>query len=234
MFVKFDKVGKTTSEIVGHVFGSTCPLCGRIATNFCKRCQAVLDARNLTEIVDSSRRYNGEVLVAFEYDETIRKIIVNFKYRNQRSSLRFLGDAVVDRIASEKKFAAQRIDLVTWAPTTPSRLATRGFDQAELVARYVAKEMQLPCKKVLTRLSTHFQTGRSRTARLEGTLFSSRELDAEHLLLVDDVVTTGATLNSASKALYQAGAGLVSCVAVASTVLWQSSIGSYARARARK
>ena len=178
--------------------------------------------------------YHGTVLVAFEYNSMIRKMILNFKYRNQRSSLRFFGDALVQRVRVEQSRTLQKIDLVTWAPTTTKRRVERGFDHAELIAKYVAKRLSVPCRKVLVRLSDRPQTGKSRDARLVGPTFLARSLDTQHLLLIDDVVTTGATLNSASHALYQAGAGLVTCMAVASTVLWQSSTESYAPEKARK
>jgi len=178
--------------------------------------------------------YHDKVIVAYAYSDVIRKVILGFKYRNQRSSLRFLGDALVDRLVVEKSRSLCKIDLITWAPTTDLRKIERGHDHAELVARYVAKQLQISCRKVLTRLSDHPQTGKSRDARLVGPVFTAQKLNCEHVLIIDDVVTTGATLNSASHALYQAGAGLVTCMAVASTVLWQSSIGSYALAKARK
>lgn len=214
---------------LGLIFGSTCPACGCPAKNICGRCLFVVK-----NCESSNVEYHGEVIVAFAYSSVIRKIILGFKYRNQRSSLRFLGDSIVDRLEVEKSRGLDKIDIVTWAPTTHKRKLERGHDHAELIARHVAKKLSVSCQKCLTRVSDRPQTGKSREARLVGPVFSARKLNGEYVLLIDDVVTTGATLNSASRALYQAGAGLVTCVAVASTVLWQSSIGSYARARARK
>jgi predicted amidophosphoribosyltransferase len=206
-------VNKKLSDFFSFIFGSTCPACGCLASQVCSQC-----------------------LKSIRLNESVSKQIVEYhdKYRNQRSSLRFLGDALVDRLVVEKSRSLCRIDLITWAPTTDLRKIERGHDHAELIARYVAKQLQISCRKVLTRLSDHPQTGKSRDARLVGPVFTAEKLNAEHVLIIDDVVTTGATLNSASHALYQAGAGLVTCMAVASTVLWQSSIGSYALAKARK
>ncbi len=232
MFKIFDEVVAMLAELFGFIVGATCPACGRIATTLCESCRESLVSNDAETV--SSIEYHGNVLVAFEYNSTIRKVILAFKYRNQRSSLRFLGDALVRRVHIEQSRSPEKIDIVTWVPTTQKRIAERGYDHAELIAKYVAKRLQVPCEKVLVRLSDRPQTGRSREARLVGPLFSARNSDSKHLLLVDDVVTTGATLNSASHALYQGGAGLVTCVAVASTVLWQSSTESYALAKARK
>ena len=223
---------KKLSDFFSFILGSTCPACGCLASQVCSQC--LKSIRLNDSVSEQIVEYHDKVIVAYAYSDVIRKVILGFKYRNQRSSLRFLGDALVDRLVVEKSRSLCKIDLITWAPTTDLRKIERGHDHAELITRYVAKQLQISCRKVLTRLSDHPQTGKSRDARLVGPVFTAQKLNAEHVLIIDDVVTTGATLNSASHALYQAGAGLVTCMAVASTVLWQSSIGSYALAKARK
>ncbi len=232
MVVKsLDSVFAKVADLFGLIFGSTCSVCGRIAARLCGDCSETLATRELDQ---SSGEYHGEVFAAFVYSSMIRQVILGFKYRNQRSSLRFLGDAVVRRVLVEQSRSLKKIDIVTWAPTTQSRVIERGYDHAELIAKYIAKKLRVRCMKLLIRSSDQPQTGKSRESRLIGPTFSARKLNAEHVLVFDDVVTTGATLNSASLALYQAGAGLVSCVAIASTVLWQSSIESCALAKAKK
>ncbi len=226
-----DLVFAKAADLIGLILGSTCPVCGRIATKLCRDCSETLETRRLDQ---SLGEYHGGVIAVFAYDSTIRQAILGFKYRNQRSSLRFLGDAVVRRVLVEQTRSLKKIDIVTWAPTTQSRVIERGYDHAELIARYIAKKLQVRCLKLLIRSSDQPQTGKSRESRLIGPIFWARKLNAEHVLVFDDVVTTGATLNSASLALYQAGAGLVSCVAIASTVLWRSSTESCALARAKK
>ncbi|MFM7649905.1 MAG: ComF family protein [Acidimicrobiaceae bacterium] len=229
-----DALALKLENIFSYLIGATCPACGRLGASICKSCAKKIADACLIKLDNTNPKYHGAVLVAFEYNSAIRKVILNFKYRNQRSSLRFIGDSLVQRLKVEQSQTIQKVNLVTWAPTTTKRRVERGFDHAELIAKYVAKQLSLPCRKVLVRLSDRPQTGKSRSARLVGPTFAARNLDAEHVLLIDDVVTTGATLNSASHALYQAGAGLVTCMAVASTVLWQSSTESYAPEKARK
>ena len=234
MIKLIDALGVRVENFFGFLIGATCPACGRLGASICNSCTKKVTDACLVNLDSKQPEYHGAVLVAFEYNSVIRKMILNFKYRNQRSSLRFIGDALVQRLRVEQSRTLRRLDLVTWAPTTTKRRVERGFDHAELIAKYVAKQLSVPCRKVLVRLSDRPQTGKSRNARLVGPTFRARNFDDEHVLLIDDVVTTGATLNSASHALYQAGAGLVTCMAVASTVLWQSSTESYAPEKARK
>jgi competence protein ComFC len=146
MFKIVDAVLAKVADLLGFIFGATCPACGRIATTLCNSCRDSLWGGDTEKI--SPTEYHGDVLVAFEYNSTIRKAILAFKYRNQRSSLRFLGDALVHRVRIEQSRSLEKIDLVTWAPTTQRRIVERGYDHAELIAKYVAKRLQVPCEKV--------------------------------------------------------------------------------------
>lgn len=107
--------------------------------------------------------------------------------------------------------------VVTWAPTTTSRRNERGFDQAELVARHLGVLLGQSVRRLLRRTSEGHQTGATRFQRLTGPSFVARPVRGVHVVVVDDVVTTGATLDAARDALLQAGAAGVECVAVART-----------------
>ncbi|MEY4797191.1 MAG: hypothetical protein RJA50_675, partial [Actinomycetota bacterium] len=139
-------LNKKLSDFFSFILGSTCPACGCLASQVCSQC---LKSIRLNDSVSKQIvEYHDKVIVAYAYSDVIRKVILGFKYRNQRSSLRFLGDALVDRLVVEKSRSLCKIDLITWAPTTDLRKIERGHDHAELVARYVAKQLQISCRKV--------------------------------------------------------------------------------------
>jgi predicted amidophosphoribosyltransferase len=163
------------------------------------------------------------VVAAFGFEGVVRSLIHSLKYRNRRRVARELAVAALHRVGPA---AFVGIRVVTWAPTGRTHLRRRGFDQAELLARSVAKCLGVPCRRLLYRAhgdAQQPQTGRSRAERLRGVAFVVRPAlsrafgGAPCVLLVDDVVTTGATLASARDALLDGGAGRVMALAIAAT-----------------
>jgi len=178
----------------------SCPVCGRKGSVLCVACSAALRPAP-----------PGVVPALLTYDGAGRALVTALKYRNQRSALRLVGRALAARAPRGG------VDAVTWAPTAPARRRARGFDQAELLARAVARELRCACLPLLRRPPGPPQTGRSRAERLGGPTFEARPPVPGRILLVDDVATTGATLRAASAALRQAGAADVTLLALAAT-----------------
>lgn len=155
------------------------------------------------------------------YEGAARELVVRLKYRNARSSLTWLAKAMADLVQPRDGPIA-----VTWAPTTQRRRRTRGFDQAEVLARHVAGHLGLGCVALLTREPGPPQTGRSVLERRSGPQFCVRRSAVERVarlgrgavVLVDDVITSGATMASAVAALREAGVEPVIGLAAAHTV----------------
>lgn len=161
---------------------------------------------------------NHGVHAAMPYTGRARSVILGLKYRNRRQVARHLAGLVVNRIVANNDHLG--FDVITWSPTTAARRRDRGFDQGELIARYVARQLGLPCRRLLERDSRRgaAQTGRSRSDRLDGPGFTARPgLGGRRVLVVDDVVTTGATLQASAAALAAVGVDKVALYAVAST-----------------
>jgi ComF family protein len=148
------------------------------------------------------------------YDGAGRELVARLKYRNARSTIRWLATrmaALVDR---------GDIDVVTWVPTTADRRRRRGFDQAELLARSIARQLRRPCRRLLTRGAGPPQTGRSMQERRVGPVLAAKPNGrSPRVLLVDDVITSGTTITVAARALRASGVGHVCVVAAARTPL---------------
>lgn len=110
--------------------------------------------------------------------------------------------------------------IIVPVPTASTRARQRGYDQARLLARQLAKHTRQPYLACLARGGQAHQVGAGREQRLsqlEGAfrITTSRLVRDAHILLVDDVVTTGATLEAAAKILHQAGATRIDAVTFA-------------------
>lgn len=109
---------------------------------------------------------------------------------------------------------------ITHVPTANARVRERGYDQAALIAKELAVQTSLPYSVLLARTGAQRQTGQGRDirkAQMEGAFRVLRAdmLQGKHVLLVDDVLTTGATCEAAARALRQAGARTVSAAVFA-------------------
>ena len=187
-------------------FATLCAGCNQPGASLCNRCRFSLASA-------SSQVSETGIMAALPFEGVARQVVHGLKYRNRRLVARQLARLMVRRIR------LGRVDVVTWAPTSGQRARSRGYDQAELLARAVAAELGVPCRRLLYR--SHggtSQTGHSRAERLHGPSFRARSgRGPVRVLLVDDVVTTGATLTAARDALLQAGVDSVVCLAAAAT-----------------
>jgi predicted amidophosphoribosyltransferase len=195
--------------IVDVLFPVKCAGCGVAAGPLCAACE-----RGIRRALPCAPPAGVDSWLApFAYEGVARELIARAKYRNARSAVPWLVAAMVEEVRG----AGVRVDVVTWAPTTPARRRSRGFDPAEVLARAVARRLRSRARRLLVRAPGPPQTGQPAAIRRIGPRFRARGAVASHVLLVDDVATTGATLAAAAAALRQGGAREVVAVTAART-----------------
>jgi len=197
------------SAIASLAFPARCPGCGVRAEPVCGVCRST--AKPAPRLAPPGGL--AALFVPFAYEGVVRELVARAKYRDRHAALTWLACELVATIGG----ASTGIDVVTWAPTTRSRRRARGFDQAEVLARALGAEMRRSVRAQLRRVSGAPQTGSGRADRVVGPVFAPlRNMpQGRTVLLVDDVVTTGATMQAAATALAQGGAAMVIGAAVA-------------------
>jgi ComF family protein len=199
-----------------------CPGCAaglpRLPAARCRVCAAPLTGTLICPTCYRDRPHFDAVYAPFRHDGLARELVHALKYRGHRHlavPLAQAAAAVVDRPG---------YDLVVPVPLHPSRLARRGFNQSELLARAVAATLELPLAAgALERVrSTEPQTEMprpaARVANVRGAFRATAGLRGLDVLLVDDVCTTGATVDACAAALRRAGAARLDVLVVTRAV----------------
>jgi len=154
-------------------------------------------------------------IVLHDFEGDIRRKILAAKYHNHR---RYLYEFAGDIAEALQQIGVEPHSVVTWAPTSEARRRVRGVDQSEVLARHVGAFLDLPTKRLLRKVTQVAQTGSPRAQRLTQVQFVARvPLHVTSVIVVDDVVTTGATMVAATQALLAEGVQHVHCVAIAQT-----------------
>lgn len=146
------------------------------------------------------------VVALFEYAGLGREAILGLKHTRGVAALPTLADALAQAVRGAVWHPSPSV--VTWVPTTSDRRRARGYDQSRLLAKALARRLRLPCRRLLVRHG-RAQQGLGASARRRGPDLAVRRPPAGCVLVVDDVMTTGATLSSAASALAAAGAAEV-------------------------
>ena len=158
-----------------------------------------------------------DALAAFEYRFPVDRLVQRFKYAGDFAIGGWLGRCLADAAGS-----AARPALLVAPPLANARLRERGFNQAVELAKIVAREHGIACERsAFSKVrDTSPQPGlgrRDRLANLRDAFRCELRLQGEHVAIVDDVVTTGATADTLARLLRCAGAERVSVWAVART-----------------
>jgi ComF family protein len=222
-------VAAVPDRLLDLAFPARCPGCGREGPPICSRCAPALEAR-LELAGGVAIGLPSDVpapLLQLEwcapFSGLVRRALHELKYGGETRVAVPLGEA----IARRWRRVGAGGDVLVPVPVHAERARRRGYDQAELIARAAGRALGLPCAPILERIratTAQFDLDRSTRAtnvrgafalRARGTSARGNPLAGRWIVLVDDVITTGATLSACAEPLLAAGALGVSAITVA-------------------
>lgn len=196
----------------------------KIQPPYCIKCSRPINYSSSTELCPDCISYEKlfqESRSPFIYEGIIKKGIYNLKYYNKPYFFRFFGNELLQYM---KENNYNNFDYILPVPLHSSKLKSRGYNQSELIAKYIAKKLNIPFVDGIRRIKeTSKQSGKSKIDRrksLENAfeIKKSRKyyiLKKSNVLLVDDVYTTGSTVNECTKALLEYGVNKVYVITIA-------------------
>ena len=214
------------SRLLDLLYPPVCPGCGELPTGggpLCARCRIGLEGLRSDGSFEELLRVRmpdfGLVVTPFEYAGPVRAMLLRVKHDGDRRAASCLAGELAQVLAE----SGVEADAVTAIPMSAEKRRIRGFNQAEVLGRYVAKGLGCSFEPGLLRHrgGVTFQHTLSREQRAahaaETILFGSGRAAGRRIVVVDDICTTGASLLAAVRVLREAGAAEVVAAAVAYT-----------------
>ncbi len=179
----------------------------------CVRCSQELDYEEELYCEDCLReeRYFEEGRSLWRHELPVSKSLYYFKYKNMRSAVEIYVGEIVKR--EESVLKEWRIDVLVPVPLSRKRRKKRGYNQAFLLAALLGERMDVPTKELAVRIKeTKPQRqldNRQRKRNVSEVFRLTESVAGKRVLIVDDIYTTGATINELSKTLKEGGASQV-------------------------
>ncbi len=221
------------TDLLNLFFPNLCQACGQSLIKnekiICLSCLFKLPKTNFHIHEDNpiSQIFLGRVnintatsFLFFNKGGNVQKLIHQLKYKGNTETGLFLGELLGSDLKKSSLYS--NIDIIVPVPLHQKKLHKRGFNQSEIIAEGMSKTMNLPVNtNSFYRLeNTETQTKKSRYTRWENVknkfgVLNSEKLEGKHILLVDDVLTTGATLESCANSLLEIPQTTISIVTLA-------------------
>ncbi|HEY7089416.1 MAG TPA: ComF family protein [Tepidisphaeraceae bacterium] len=228
-------------HIVDFCYPRICAVCDGVGTDHTLLCNVCMADLQRLEVAGSCRKCamplaergapcpycSGKGAAPFErivalgaYRDPLRHLLLQVKYHNRWP----LAELLADRLIKQERAKAllSQTDVLVPVPLHPWRQMSRGYNQAELIARRLAKKCRIRFSRALVRVKntetqTHIHAKDKRYENLRDAfgLMRRRPIRGKHIVIVDDVYTTGATLTWAARTIQEANPASISAMVIA-------------------
>ena len=212
-------------KILNFIYPPVCGICGKLNSDFlCKKCEKILESeavfgvdkykkieRKKENIKNNfnDKKYFDEHLYIFLYQGIIRRIILKYKFQEES----YLYKTFVNFLLKNENFfeKIEKYDTIVPVPISKKRKKKRGYNQSELLAKEIAYNANLVLEKEsLYKIKDIVEQSKlnkeNRLKNIQGVyeLVNKEKLNKKKILLIDDIYTTGSTVNECSKVLREA------------------------------
>ena len=222
-----NKILKIQEKIINLIYPQTCGICGKINNKaICPKCNmqlkkqekmGIITKRELEENLLEKEKYFEELIYIFKYEGQIRELILDYKF-NEKS---YMYKTFVNFLLKNKKIFEniKKYDKIIPVPISKKRYKERGYNQSLLIAKEISMQMSYKTNKrnnlelvnnCLIKTKNIIEQSKlnkeDRQHNIQGvyTLKNGSILTNKSILLVDDIYTTGSTVNECSRILQQA------------------------------
>lgn len=230
------KINQTLNvdSLCKQIFKQNCLMCAVATNNALSLCQICIDSLPLApnpscqqcglaiqgEICGSCLKHPPhyeKTTALFAYTYPTNAILQHYKYNNAIYLSQTFGSLLAEEMLHSE------IDTIIPMPLHPSRLQERGFNQSLEMAKVIAKQTAIPldatsCRKTKNTPPQASLPLKERLKNMKGVFSCEQSFTGQHVALVDDVMTTGTSLNELAKTVKRAGAIKISCYVLARTV----------------
>ena len=192
---------------------SNCLLCGIDQQQYHSLCNDCWE--QLPWFKQHITRHEQQILCAHHYQFPIDRVILTYKYEQQLQYQNLLAHSLLN-------LRLPKVQAIVPMPISTQRLADRGYNQMLIIAKIMAKELNIPVWQPINREAQHSQKGLSRIERIENIenqfqIISTERRKYKKVLIIDDVVTTGSSIHALIRTLNELGCQQIysACIAAA-------------------
>lgn len=197
------------TKILDFLFPHICIFCSTVGNPVCEKCvQEKFISYPDKNFENDETTYLDNIFINYAYNEPVSKLLFDYKYNGCFSYHKFISELIF----RNSKEVLNQNDFITFVPMHRKKQWTRGYNQSELLARSLSKRAKIPLINVLQKAkNTKSQADLNREERLKNLddafeINSNISLLDRSVIIIDDVITTGSTLNECAKVLKSVGA----------------------------
>lgn len=193
-------------------------MCEEISNKpICNKCKVKLSKLLKAKTIEYDDKSFDTLTYMFKYEDIIRDKLLQYKFDEKAYLYKFFAEIMLNNC-----IFIDTCDIILPVPIHKKRFAKRGYNQSDLIAKYIAKKRNIEySNKVLIKVKNNLpQSTLNKTNRHENVLgmynvINSQKIQNKNILLIDDIYTTGSTVDECSKVLKQNGAKSVNVLTIA-------------------